>query len=60
MCRLLERHGWQRDRTSGSHYIYKKPGSPYSIPVPVHGNRSLKPGTQRGIMRRAGLTEADV
>jgi len=28
--------------------------------VPVHGNQDLKPGTQRGIMRDAGLTEGDV
>jgi predicted RNA binding protein YcfA (HicA-like mRNA interferase family) len=27
--------------------------------VPVHGNQDLKPGTQRSIMRDAGLTEAD-
>jgi predicted RNA binding protein YcfA (HicA-like mRNA interferase family) len=28
--------------------------------VPVHGNRNLKPGTQRGIMRDAGLTDDDL
>jgi predicted RNA binding protein YcfA (HicA-like mRNA interferase family) len=25
--------------------------------VPVHGNQDLKPGTQRGIMRDAGMTD---
>jgi hypothetical protein len=28
--------------------------------VPVHGNQDLKPGTQRAIMRDAGLTDADL
>lgn len=28
--------------------------------VPVHDNQDLKPGTQRGIMRDAGLTDADL
>lgn len=28
--------------------------------VPVHGNTDLKPGTQRSIMRDAGLTDADL
>jgi predicted RNA binding protein YcfA (HicA-like mRNA interferase family) len=28
--------------------------------VPVHGNQDLKPGTQRGIMRDAGLTDDDL
>lgn len=28
--------------------------------VPVYGNHDLKPGTQRGIMRDAGLTDDDL
>jgi predicted RNA binding protein YcfA (HicA-like mRNA interferase family) len=28
--------------------------------VPVHGNQNLKPGTQRAIMRDAGLTDDDL
>jgi len=44
VCQLLERHGWQLDRISGSHHIYIKPGQPASIPVPVHGNKALKIG----------------
>jgi predicted RNA binding protein YcfA (HicA-like mRNA interferase family) len=60
LCKALERNGWYLDRIRGSHHVYKKPGSPLSIPVPVHGNHTLKPGTQRDIMKDAGLTEADL
>ncbi len=60
MCRALERHGWTLARIRGSHHIYNRPGARRPIPVPVHGNQSLKIGTQRSIMREAGLTEDDL
>lgn len=59
MCRLLERLGWTRTRIRGSHYRYEKAGRP-PVVVPVHGNKTLKTGTQHEIMRNAGLTEADL
>ena len=55
VCNLLEEHGWRLARISGSHHIYTKQGRAESIPVPVHGNRSLKKGTLNGILKRAGL-----
>jgi predicted RNA binding protein YcfA (HicA-like mRNA interferase family) len=60
MCKVLEAKGWTHARTHGSHHIYARPGSMIKIPVPVHGNRDLAPGTQRTIMRDAGLTDADL
>jgi len=42
VCKILEKHGWQLERINGSHHVYKKAGQPETIPVPVHGNRSLK------------------
>lgn len=60
MCRVLERHGWSLVRIKGSHYAFRKPDSAKTIVVPVHGNRDLKPGTQHGILKDAGLTEADL
>ena len=59
MMRLLERYGWSVVRR-GKHPIYGKPGIPRTIAVPDHGNKTLAPGTQRSIMRAAGLTEADL
>ncbi len=56
MCRLLEQRGWQLDRIKGSHHIYRHPETGQIVSVPVHGNADLKPGTQRNIMRIAGIT----
>jgi predicted RNA binding protein YcfA (HicA-like mRNA interferase family) len=60
MCKALEARGWVLARIEGSHHVYIRQRSPRTIPVPVHGNRDLKPGTQRAIMRQAGLTDADL
>jgi len=60
MCRLLEERGWQLDRIHGSHHVYGHPGTGRSVTVPVHGNSDLKPGTQRRIMRDAGILAADL
>jgi predicted RNA binding protein YcfA (HicA-like mRNA interferase family) len=60
MCRLVVKHGWVLDRTSGSHFVYKKSGERNNVSVPVHGNDLLKIGTQKGIMKDAGLTESDL
>lgn len=62
LCKALEREGWVYSHTRGSHQIYVNPEEPFNIPVPVpvHGNRDLPTGTQRAIMRDAGLTDADL
>jgi predicted RNA binding protein YcfA (HicA-like mRNA interferase family) len=60
MCRVLEQHGWVLARINGSHHIYRDPATGRRTSVPVHGNHDLKPGTQRGIMRDAGLTDDDL
>jgi predicted RNA binding protein YcfA (HicA-like mRNA interferase family) len=58
-CRILEQSGWHLARISGGHHIYRHAETGQKTVVPVHGNQDLKPGTQRSIMRDAGLTEAD-
>jgi predicted RNA binding protein YcfA (HicA-like mRNA interferase family) len=60
LCKLLESHGWTLDHIRGSHHVYAHPDASRPIPVPVHGNRDLRAGTQRSIMREAGLTEDDL
>jgi predicted RNA binding protein YcfA (HicA-like mRNA interferase family) len=60
MCRVLKAHGWTLDRIRGSHHIFTHPDTATQIPVPVHGNRDLRTGTQKDIMRQAGLTDADL
>jgi len=59
-CKALERAGWTLDRIKGSHHIYTRPGALRPLPVPVHGNKTLKTGTQRSLMREAGLSDEDL
>jgi predicted RNA binding protein YcfA (HicA-like mRNA interferase family) len=58
-CRLLERHGRELRRISGSHHIYTKSGSGVRITVPVHGNSSLKLGLQFHLVKLAGIDESE-
>lgn len=60
MARILRQRGWLLVRISSSHHMFGRPDSPLVIPVPVHGNRDLPTGTQRAIMRQAGLSEDDL
>lgn len=59
-CTVLEKHERTLDRVRGSHHIYTKVGSSVILTVPVHGNRDLKRGTQRKLMKDAGLTDAEL
>lgn len=60
MCRVLKQHVWVLVRIKGSHHAYEKSGNPKTIVVPVHANKDLKIGTQRGIMKDAEISEADL
>lgn len=61
MCKALEKQGWLCGRISSSHHIHWHPGHAGTIiSVPVHGNQSLKTGTQHKIMKLAGLGDADL
>jgi predicted RNA binding protein YcfA (HicA-like mRNA interferase family) len=55
MLKLLAREGWYLVRVKGSHHILAKDGNPQVIIVPVHGNRTLAPGTESFIRKQAGL-----
>jgi predicted RNA binding protein YcfA (HicA-like mRNA interferase family) len=59
MCKVLERLGWLLDRINGSHHIYRHQDG-RTVPVPVHGNRTMKTGTQRSVMRLAGVRPEDL
>ena len=59
-ARLLEQHGWTRLRVQGSHHIHGKPGSIARISVPIHGNKPLKIGLLKHLMKIAGLSEDDL
>ncbi len=58
LARVLEHRGWQLLRLHGSHHLYGRGNE--RIVVPIHGNRTLKTGLQRDLMKQAGLTDADL
>jgi len=59
-ARLIERHGWTLLRVSGSHHIYGKSGSVVRLSVPIHGNKPLKTGLLRHLMKLADLLDEDL
>ena len=52
--RAFERAGWHAARQTGSHAVLVKPGSIYTLSIPLH--RELGPGLLRDQIRKAGLT----
>jgi predicted RNA binding protein YcfA (HicA-like mRNA interferase family) len=58
--RIIEKRGWVLKRVKGSHHVFTKEGQPERIVIPVHGNRPLKIGLLRHLMKIAGITEADL
>jgi predicted RNA binding protein YcfA (HicA-like mRNA interferase family) len=57
LARLLERNGWTLMRVNGSHHIYGKTGSVVRISVPIHGNRPLKTGLLKHLLKMAGVPQ---
>ena len=60
LAKKLEREGWYLLRIKGSHHIYGKPGSEARLSIPVHGNKPLKLGLLRHLMKTADLGEDDL
>jgi len=60
LARILEQHDWRLLRVQGSHHIYGKAGSAVRLSVPIHGNRPLKTGLLRFLLKNAGLTPEDI
>jgi len=60
VCRLLEINGWELRRINGSHHIFTKQGRIERISVPVHGNKPLKVGLLKSILKQSGINEADL
>ena len=52
--RAFQRAGWEVARQRGSHVALTKPGSLYTLSIPLH--EVLGPGLLRDQIRKAGLT----
>jgi predicted RNA binding protein YcfA (HicA-like mRNA interferase family) len=60
LAKVLERHGWSLLRVQSSHHIYGKQGSNVRLSIPMHGNKTIKTGLFKHLMKLAGLTENDL
>ncbi|NTU42481.1 MAG: type II toxin-antitoxin system HicA family toxin [Nitrospirales bacterium] len=60
LCRLLEAKGWELKNIHGSHHVYMKTGRKERISIPVHGNRDLKTGLLKAIMKIAEIGEDEL
>jgi len=51
--RAFQRAGWEVARQRGSHVVLIKPGSIYTLSIPLHS--TLGPGLLRSLIRKVGL-----
>jgi len=54
MVRYLEKNGFDFVKSNGSHRKYHNPTTGKTTVVPYH-NKPLKPGTEKAILKQAGL-----
>ena len=50
----FEKAGWEVSHQRGSHVVLTKPGSVYTLSIPLH--QTLAPGLLRDQLRKAELT----
>ncbi|OQZ03755.1 MAG: hypothetical protein B6D34_06095 [Candidatus Brocadia sp. UTAMX1] len=60
LCKILEKKGWCLKTIRGSHHVYMKPERRERISVPVHGDKDLKIGLLRAIMKIAQIEEDEL
>jgi len=55
IIKLIETDGWYLAAVRGSHLQYKHPSKPGRVTVAGKPSAVLPPGTERSILRQAGL-----
>ena len=60
MAKLAEAKGWNLVRIKGSHHIYLKEGRTERLVIPIHGNKTLKIGLQRALMKLIPVAEDEL
>lgn len=59
-CKIVQKYGWVLKRIKGSHHIFEKAGLETTLCIPVHGNKDMKIGTLKALMKQVNLTEYDL
>jgi len=54
---LQNRRGGILARINGSHHIYTQDGRIERVVIPIHGNKSLKIGLQKSLMKMIPVSE---
>jgi len=60
MAKLAESKEWVLARVKGSHHIYIKEGRFERVVIPIHGNKALKIGLQRSLMKIIPVSEDEL
>ncbi len=60
MARLAEGKGWVLARIKGSHHVYLQEGRIERLVIPIHGNKTLKNGLQRALMKLIPVDEKEL
>jgi predicted RNA binding protein YcfA (HicA-like mRNA interferase family) len=60
LAAIVKRKGWSLARVHGSHHIFIMSGRRERLVIPIHGNRPLKIGLLRSLMKIAQLDESDL
>jgi len=60
IIKLLHKLGFVERRQTGSHLIFKHPATKKVVIVPIHGNKDIKIGTLRSIIKQAGFKLQDL
>lgn len=59
LIRVLERKGWELDRSRGSHHIYVHPASQRTLSVPV-ARRPMSIGTLARLLKDAEISRDEL
>ena len=59
-AKLLNQKGWELKRIHGSHHVYTKENRKERISLPIHGNKSLKTGLLKHLMKIADINEKEL
>lgn len=59
LIRVLERKGWEHDRSRGSHHIYVHPATRRTLSVPV-ANRPMSIGTLARLLKDAEISREEL
>lgn len=55
LTKLAINNGWEEVWVRGSHHHFKKDGVPYIVTIPIHGNKVLKIGLEKKLLRDLNL-----